>query len=304
MVKPALAAARAVTVLDFLALHPGQAFSLKELSGACQVNGASLLAVVTALVDGGYLLRHPNHKTYTIGPGVVSLAHAALVQHPTIDAARHLLPDLADDLEAHCTATVLMGDTLVSVAMAGTARRAATWTQTGMRMPFSAPFGAPFVAFGSPGIEVEWLGAVRSGSVTRARNLERALEDIRTRGYSVVEEQAAREELGHVLQALAEAPGDEDRRRRMDALLVDLSASLLDLRKERRKKIWVASLSVPVFSPVGDVVMLLTATGFRQALSLDDMADIGQRMTATARSISLDSFGSLGSGDRVRAARA
>ena len=139
MVKPALAANRAVVVLDFLALHPGRAFSLKELSTACGVNGASLLAVVTALVDGGYLLRHPNHKTYTIGPGVVSLAHAALVQHPTIDAARRELPMLADDLEAHCSASVRMGDTLVAVAMAGSARRAATWTQPGMRLPFSAP---------------------------------------------------------------------------------------------------------------------------------------------------------------------
>ena len=119
----------------------------------------------------------------------------------------------------------------------------------------------------------------------------------------MIEEQPARDELGHVLRALAEVPGDETNRRRVDALLDDLAASLLDLRAEKRKRIDVASVSVPVYSPLGEVVMLLTATGFRQALKLDEISVLGERMTATARSISLSSFGSLGSTDRVRAAR-
>jgi len=173
MVKPALAATRSVRVLDFLALHPGQAFSLKEISNACAVNAASLLAVITALVDGGYLLRHPSHKTYTIGPGVVALGHAALVQHPSIEAARHELGVLEGDLKAHCSASVLMGTTLVAVAMAGRPRQATTATQTGTRLPFVAPFGAAFAAFGSEKLRQTWssmrYSAVASLSSRSAR---------------------------------------------------------------------------------------------------------------------------------------
>lgn len=292
MAKPALAASRSVRVLDFLALHPGQAFSLKEISNACAVNGASLLAVITALVDGGYLLRHPRHKTYTIGPGVVALGHAALVQHPSIDAAKHELNVLEKELKAHCSAAVLMGTTLVAVVMAGSPRQATTSTQTGTRLPFVAPFGAVFGAFGSEELRRRWMG--RSGPARR-RSLERALAGVRRRGFAVVGEREARIELAQVLQQLAEQPGNEAARARVTALLGDLTDALVDPDTSRRKRIEVASVNVPVFSPMGDVVMSLTASGFAGPLSPGQIVQTGDRMRASASAITLSAFGSLGS---------
>jgi DNA-binding IclR family transcriptional regulator len=296
MVKPALAATRAVRVLDFLALHPGQAFSLKEISDACALNAPSLLAVITALVDGGYLLRHPSHKTYTLGPGVVALSHAALVQHPNIEAAQRELGVLEGDLKAHCYATVLMGTTLVAVAMAGRPRQAAASTQTGTRLPFVAPFGAAFAAFGSAQLRQTWLG--RSVGVRR-RSLEKALDEVARRGFAVVEERPARIELAQVLQQLAEEPGNEAGRARLDALLDDLADALIDPGVSRRKRIDVASINVPVFSPVGDVVMSLSASGFARPLSPDQITEAGHRTRAAASAITLSAFGSLGSMARL-----
>lgn len=294
MVKPALAATRAVRVLDFLALHPAQAFSLKEIASACDVNAASLLAVLIALVDGGYLLRHPDHKTYTIGPGVVGLANAAAVQHPTIDAARTELPLLATDLKAECTASVLMGRTLVAVAIAGTARRGVTFTQTGMQLPFTAPFGAPFAAYGGEELREAWLRGSDGSPDQRTRALQKTLDDIRHRGFSVVAEHPARAELASMLHLHAEEPGNLEARRRVDLLLDDLADSLLDVSLERRKRFELATINVPVFSPAREVVMILTANGFGGSLTLNGVTDIAERMASSARSIALRAFGSLG----------
>jgi DNA-binding IclR family transcriptional regulator len=297
MVKPALAATRVVRVLDFLALHPGQAFSLKEISNACDVNAASLLAVITALVDGGYLLRHPSHKTYTIGPGVVALGHAALLQHPAIEAARRELTVLAGDLEAHCSASVLMGAEMVAVAMDGSPRQATSTIQTGTRLPFVAPFGAPFAAFGSDDLRRTWM---RGSTGARRKLLERGLVETRRRGFAVVEERAERVMLAQVLQQLAEEPGNRKARALVDALLDSLADALLVMDSRRRKSIEIASISVPVFSPTADVVMTITASAFARALSPDRIAELGRRMRASADAVALSAFGSLGSATLLR----
>lgn len=112
MTKPALAAVRAGRALDLLAAHPGQQFSLKEIGQALGVSGASMLAVLQALTDLGYLARHPRHKTYSLGPA------------------------------AECSAKVVMGDDIVSVATAGRSRTPSVAFRPGTRVPYAAPFGA------------------------------------------------------------------------------------------------------------------------------------------------------------------
>src|ERR1039458_5209422 len=72
MTRPALAAARAVEVLNFLASHPGESFTLSELSRHLNLNMASGLSVLKALTDAGYVHRHDSHKTYSLGPALVA----------------------------------------------------------------------------------------------------------------------------------------------------------------------------------------------------------------------------------------
>jgi DNA-binding IclR family transcriptional regulator len=292
MVKPALAASRAVRVLDFLALHPGRPFSLKELSQAVAVSPASLIAVLAALTDGGYVSRHPNHKTYTVGPAVVALGHAAMVQHPMIEAARLELELLAEEIEGQCAATVLMGGELVSVAVVGRPRRAATWTQVGTRVPFVAPVGVPFAAYGSDELRDRWMQrSRRSVDDHRLRQLTRALDAVRERGYSVNRERRAREELGRALRALADEPSSPDARRRVDELLEDLSEGFIVTEIEATDIVDVSNMTAPVFSPVGEVVMVLTAGGFARPLTGEEITDAGRLLLASADLISAKAFG-------------
>lgn len=122
MVKPALAARRAVMALDHLASRAGEPRTLTEICAATGVNPASMLSVLAALTDGGYLVRHPAHKTYTLGPALVAVGHAALSHDPTIAAARDELSLLGEEVRAQCAAAVVMGDELVAVVVEGRPR--------------------------------------------------------------------------------------------------------------------------------------------------------------------------------------
>ena len=62
MSRRALSATRAVDVLNFLAAHPGEAFSYSQLSQRLQVNLASTHNLLLALVECGYLTRSANDR--------------------------------------------------------------------------------------------------------------------------------------------------------------------------------------------------------------------------------------------------
>ena len=57
MSRPALAATRAISILDFLAAHPDDAFTLSDLAARLGINVASAHALLTVLVEAGYLGR-------------------------------------------------------------------------------------------------------------------------------------------------------------------------------------------------------------------------------------------------------
>lgn len=294
MVKMALAASRAAHVIDYLSVHPGQPLSLTEISRALGVNAASTLSVLAALADSGYVVRHPTHKTYTLGAALVAVGHAALMQHPTLDAARQELSLLADEIEAQCTASVLMGDLLVAVVAEGRPRRAGTWSRIGTRVPFSAPFGAPFAAFGDHSLRKRWLGG-RSGvdlDEARTRRLEDALTEVRERGYAVWRDSETREELGQRLRMLDDEPSDTGLRREVVSLLRELSEGFVAVNLDSGNLFDIANVTAPVFSPSGEVIMILTGIGFATPLEGAAVAEVGTRLQASAQVIAMRTFGS------------
>jgi len=303
MVKPALAAARSLQVLNFLSVHPGQAFSLKEISRACGLNAASLLAIMTALVDGGYVLRHPSHKTYTIAPGVIALGRAALIEHPEIGAAEVELELLAGELEVQCSAAVLMGPDIVPIVTSGRPRSVETWTHTAARVPFVAPFGAPFAAFGTEALRDQWMQrSSRPVGDPHLELLERELTLVREFGFAVLR-QVPFFDMGMLLQELVEEPASQRAKARLAEVVERFSDQFLDLDAASSESHHVGIITVPVFSPIGDVVMSVTANGFRDPLTSGQIMEVGGRLRAGAGAITIGAYGSLGSGQVNGASR-
>jgi DNA-binding IclR family transcriptional regulator len=289
----ALAASRAAQVIDYLSVHPGQPLSLTEISRALGINAASTLSVLAALADSGYVIRHPTHKTYTLGAALVAVGHAALMQHPTLEAARQELSLVANEIEAQCTASVLIGDLLVAVVAEGRARSSGTWSRIGTRVPFSAPFGAPFAAFGDDSLRTRWLGRSDADlDDTRTRRLEEALAEVRERGYAVWRESETREKLGKKLRMLDDEPSNIGLRREVVSLLRELSEGFVAVNLDSANLLNIANVTAPVFSPAGEVIMILTGIGFASPLDGAAVANVGTRLKASAQVIAMRTFGS------------
>jgi DNA-binding IclR family transcriptional regulator len=292
VVKAALAASRAIQVVDYMSVHAGRPLSMTEISRALKINPASTLAVLTALTESGYVVRHLSHKTYTLGPALVAVGHAALIQNPSLEAARQELILVSEEIGAQCVGSVLMGDLMVGVMVEGHPRRAGTFTRVGERVPFSAPYGAPFAAYADEALRKRWMarrnGAASSGD--RIARLEKALQGVRDRGYSLSGESEKREKLGRAAWSLADDPGNQKIRLEVDGLLDELADHFVAVNLGPEDVTEIGSITAPVFSSTGVVAMVITGVGFEAPLGGSAVARVGDRLRSSADSIAARAF--------------
>jgi DNA-binding IclR family transcriptional regulator len=252
MARPAPAVDRAVDVLDFLADNSRDAFSLSELARRLDLNKASAHATLNALVDRGYLLRHPVRKDYRLGPRLIAVGEAAREQYPVVEFARDELRRLSEDIGTECVASAPIGDEMVIVDRAGPVRPIGLSVAVGFRFPLVPPMGTIFMAWSTAEEIDEWLRRV--GPDAEEAELERyrgALATVRERGYS------------------AGRDGDE--------------YQLLDLRGAEDYR--MTTMGAPVFDAGGTVAMGIFVLAFRDALTPEQAPDVAERLLGTAGAI-------------------
>lgn len=177
MPRPALAATRAVAILNFLAAHPRESFTLSDLASTLDINVASTHGLLAALSEAGYVVRHPRLRTYALGPAVAALGSAALERHTVIDVARDAARELAAELGLEVAITAPAGDEIVILSRAGERQARGIATYVGQRVPLRQPTGAVFIAWRDAGT---WLQDADDPDLLRA-----VLDGVRARGYAV-----------------------------------------------------------------------------------------------------------------------
>jgi DNA-binding IclR family transcriptional regulator len=151
-------------------------------------------------------------------------------------------------------------------------------------VPFAPPIGSVFAAWGDA---ERWLA--RS---SEPGPLREALQRIRTRGYSVALEAAARQRLSHVLNEMAVDPSKGRLHATVDALVAELGTRgyhVIDL--EPAVEYDVSMISAPVFDAAGQVVVALTLLGFSKGLTGADVAEHAERLRDAAVSATWRSHG-------------
>jgi len=311
--RPALAAARTVAILDFLAAHPTESYTLSELSRRLGINGASAHAVLTELADAGYLVRHPVHKTFRLGPVVIALGHAALESHRAVDVARDEMKRLATELDLECEATAAVGAETVVLARAGP--RVPGWSgpAVGQRLPLIAPVGAVFMAWAAPHAVDAWLGRSPGTDDTARSRFRHYLDAVRGRGYSVILRVAAERPVGRALARLADEPAaaaaslagagggarGTDRMgsagvapEALAALVGELGHDDYQLvETDEAASYGVTSVAAPVFDPNGEVALALGLIGFRGPLSGAEVRTYGERVRDAALLVTRETHG-------------
>src|SRR4029453_3655599 len=94
MARPAPGADRSVAILELLAAHPGDRFTLSEVARRCSLNKATAHALLAALSQRGILLRPHDEKRYSLGPRGVARGPAPQGGTPRFAFARAALDPL------------------------------------------------------------------------------------------------------------------------------------------------------------------------------------------------------------------
>lgn len=236
---------RTVAILDFLAQHPEQAFTLTELTRSLRLSAATAHAVLAALCDAGYVYRTAA-KGYVLGPSLSRLGQAALAPSQVMNVARPEMRNLADEFDVVCSATYLDGHEAVIFERASAVSHIGWHPPHKLRVPMVAPLGGMFVAWDNIATR-EWLaGADPPLQPAEQSRLEQSLEFLRGRGFAFAERKVPIEapERARALQ------------NRQD--LTDYGLSVLDPEHGYA----LAYIAAPVFSRPGDIGFVLSLAGF------------------------------------------
>jgi DNA-binding IclR family transcriptional regulator len=180
--RPAPGADRSVAVLELLASHPDERFTLSEVARRCQLNKATAHALLSALSERGVLLRHPDEKRYSLGPRLISIGDAARRGYTAVDFVPRVLDALATDTGLWARAWRVTGDHIACVAQAGIPGHLVPSAPT--RVPLVPPVGALFMAWSdSPTVEA-WLA--RAPAAEAVRPTVELLPAIRQRRFTVM----------------------------------------------------------------------------------------------------------------------
>ena len=176
MARPALAATRAVSVLNFLASHAAEEFSLSEIAAEVGINLASAHALLVCSMTRGTSFVIRDCGLTCLGPSVVALGNAALECHPAIDHARDEARRLSEELDLGVAVTALAGDDIVFLGGVGDHRSRGIDAYVGQRIPLVPPVGSVFVAWHEP---AGWLDRA-----TDRPAMEAVLAEVRRRGWA------------------------------------------------------------------------------------------------------------------------
>lgn len=284
---------RVIEVINFLAAHPTEAFTLSEIARNVGLSNGSAHRVLRAMAQARFVARHPKHKTYSLGLALVAVGRAALERHRGIAVAQREMERLAAELEAQCVATIIVeGDRLV-LAKAGTPQTHDEVNRVGERHPIIPPIGLSAVAWGGENAVRDFLSRSPAKlSAVMLAHIEAALPAIRRRGYAVAA-------TGPVMLGLRQAtipgpglPRDEAYwagiRDRVASLTPE-EVQLIDLTRAGAGG--VCYISAPVFSPAGAVEVELTLSGLPPALGSIEIERYAERLRAAAAIVTAEIHG-------------
>ena len=202
------------------------------------------------------------------------LAHLGL-----IDLARPQMESLAADLDTEVTAIALVGDEMVLAAAAGHTDIAVAPTRVGQRLPFMAPIGSCFAAWGDEDLREKWIARVADGmDADELAALRRVPALVRERGYAIAvghREGAHLESVGTRINAGDPGTSTDHLREAFFSALPGYNQP-----EDPDGDVELRSLSAPVFGPDGRIAYMLTLWG-RPGLTTP--ADVRQRAAALVR---------------------
>lgn len=274
--------ARVVAILEFLSRHPQERFGLSELTRRVGLSKPTCLGILSTLADSGYLIRDSGDKTYRLGPGLISLGHAAQESMRVNPAARAELHALSATFNTSAGLTAVVDDRITVLELVGPPGRD-PGVRVGQSYPFAPPVGLMFVLWDDEALRA-WLAKAPTIPLrTESTRLQRVIENCRDDGYLVERLTPGGRRLYALMAGMSTNLPDELR-----ALLSELVSDIGErvyLRDEGGSDghdRWdISVISAPVFDHYRRQVMA-ASLHIGTALTDDEISDRARALVATA----------------------
>ncbi|MET1755898.1 helix-turn-helix domain-containing protein [Novosphingobium sp. RD2P27] len=286
--------ARVIEVMNFLAAHPTESFSLGEIASRLNLSNGSAHRVLTALSDARYLTRHPKHKTYSLGLVMVAIGQAALTQHRDVELVRQEAGAVAAQLKVQCLAATIASSEMLVVACEGTPSTFAPAIRVGERWPFVPPLGMSFIAWADEDTQKDYLARAPAALNDQAHErLAVSLKLFRDRGYGMAGD-------GPVIRALKRFTSRPARFQSEEAYWAGLTQLVSEISEAEVQLVepteavgqGVSYITAPVFSPKGEVAYEMSISGFAPGLSRHDVERAIEHLRGAAARVTLQINGS------------
>lgn len=265
---------RVAAILNFIADHPGQAFALTDLVRALKLSRATCHALLTGLVDVGYLYR-TSDKTYVLGPVLARIARNATQHFSPLQVAQPEMRGLADEFDVVCAAYFLEGDTIHLRDRAASRSHVGYPVPMGNRMTLRWSLAVAYYAW-SPTDAEAWLQRTdRKPSEERLELMWHAMAFAREHGFVPLI-------LGEGFRPLKDSPLPA---RDIDGESND--AYVLPVGEvDPAQDYTIAGLMAPVFDAKGKVSFALVMAGFNDSLNGRQVLEAGGKLRAAVQRIS------------------
>ncbi len=286
---------RVLDVINFLAAHPAEHFSLAEVARQVGLSKGSAHRLLTTMSDADFLSRDEKNKTYSLGMALLAVGQSALDKFRGLGIARREMVRLTQELNVQCSATALAGEDLLILAKEGVPQSHEDLNRVGERRPLIPPMGICHIAWGTGSVVTHYLAlAAQHMSGSRFVWLQESLQLIRRRGFAM----GGNGPHWRVLRATTVLPIGRDRDTSYWAGIFDLIGQLTpnEIQLAGFDEIdvhGVAHLMAPVFSADGKVALQLVLSGFPPKLGAKKLERYAERLCATAASITSEMNGRM-----------
>jgi DNA-binding IclR family transcriptional regulator len=276
MAKMSPAVTRTVSVLNFFADHPGQAFTLTEIVRALKLSRATCHALLAALVEHNYLYR-TSDKSYMLGSALARVATVAKKHLDPLQVAAGEMRTLADELDVICSA-IFQDNGEAVVRERASSLTHIGWSLIGPRIPLHPPFGSVFLAWSKPAEVERWIGRMNQApDEIERRQIIESLNFPRRHGFTfgIRKEQIRDQKHAETLAYRVD---------KTDYMMTELN---LDAAHN------LAFVAAPVFDTEGGVLFVLALMGFGGPMTGREVQATGARLVRSCERITTFLGGSL-----------
>ncbi|MEO6715932.1 MAG: helix-turn-helix domain-containing protein [Novosphingobium sp.] len=263
---------RVAAILNFIADHPGQAFALTDLVRALKLSRATCHALLTGLVEVGYLYR-TGDKTYVLGPALTAIGRTAAEHFSPLQVAKPEMRAIADGYDVVCGAYFLEGDVLHLRDRAASASHVAYPVPLGTRMKLRSAQAVVYYAWSQADAEAWLARAEPPPSPDKAKLMFDSMAFAREHGFVVLVRNPGVIFGEPNAELLSSADTDE-------LPVVPVAAV------EPGGVYPVAALMAPVFDAKGKVCFTLVMAGFHSAITGTQALDAGETLRSACQRIS------------------